>query len=306
MSDEALKAGLARFRDIQEAPRRRARITELEEMLEEKEGEIEKINLAFSREKTILQNKNNRLENRIQKIMVTIGEFESIRIKVGKDKVSLREFEQRAKKQVKKEMQEEVVSRANVLAEIKIPFFVKAEIMKYPDYCMDDTKSLIEQKAVTLRNEYLGNKGMWSSEFRSRVNNHIHRRVGEQKNKSFWEEVHKKADAEIDQRLPDAWARFLNQYASKFIQNTIQNQLRSFSIPITLYCQKCQGSNQIILTPNELAILIRTGVFSFPCGHCTGWFKQKIAISLGELLWLIQKGDVIPERIPLVRAYLQS
>jgi hypothetical protein len=302
VNDDSIRAGLARFQNLQEAPKLRTRIAELKEVLAEKEREKKAIIQNHAQEVNKLKNRIHQQVTNIQGLELKVDELESIKIRVGKEKLTLREFDKRAKKKVKKEMQEEVVSKANALAKIKTPLFVRAEILKFPHNCMDETRDLIESRAISLRDEYLANPANWSPEFKSWIYKYIDARVEEKKNYCFWEEVHKEAEFEVDHRLPNAWARFLSNYATNFIQNTFQNQLRRLSTPITLYCPKCQGSHQITLTPNEMSILIRNRLISFPCSYCRGWFKPKISISLGELFWLIENGDLKPRKLPVYRA----
>ena len=299
MSVKEFREGISRFKDVQDGPGLRKRVLELEEKDKEKDRQIEKIYLDHGREVNSLHNTIATHENQIRFLEASNEDLESIRVSIGgKEKVSLRKFAQLVTSEAKKANQETIVSKANEIAMIKLPIFVEAEIDRYPYNCTDETRSIIESKAFSLRDEYLEDPGMWSPEFRSKNEKVIKRRVEEDKNASFWQEVHIEANKEINQRLPSSWTYYLQNFATKYIQNSFQNQLRRLSIPITLYCPKCHGPHQVTLTPNELAQIIRHGFVSFPCMYCKWLFKPKVSITLGELFMFILNGDVTPQKIP--------
>jgi hypothetical protein len=114
------------------------------------------------------------------------------------------------------------------------------------------------------------------------------------KDKTFWDEVKITADAEINQRLPNAWANFLSGYATSFTQDTLQDQLRKLSTSLTLYCPKCGGPHQYTITTNEIGLLIRYGRVTFSCRYCTGLFKPAVTLTLGGLLWIVYNGNTQP------------
>ena len=300
MSAKEFREGLSRFKEIQDGPAQRKRVLELEEMVREKDRQIEKINLNHGMEVFTLLNTIATHENRIHVLEASNESLESIRISIGgKEKVSLRKFARLVTSEAKKENQEAIVSKANDIVRIKLPLFVKAEIDRYPNNCTDETRSIIDSKTISRRNEYLNTPSMWSREFQTWINNQIETGVIQKEDEAFWKEVHLEANIEINQRLPAAWKNQLENYATKYMQNSIQHQLRRLSIPITLFCPKCNGPHQITLTPDDIAQIIRKGSVSYPCIYCTGLFKPQIIITLGELLWLILNGDVIPQRIPV-------
>jgi len=295
MSEEAIRDSLNRFKEIQEAPNLRSRIAELENIISEEKQGKERIKQKHAQEINILQNRIHRQSDIIKKSKSRIRELESIQVKVGKEKISLREFKKRAKKQVKEEMRHQCVIESNKLAKIKVPIFTQIEIEKYPN-CMNEIKQLIDTTALSLRDEYLINKDMWSPEFRSQNKQYIDSEVEKEKNEAFWIAFHKEADFEIEQRLPGKWKNYLRTYATTFIQLTIQDQLHQLTIPLNLYCPKCRGEHKITLTSSELDILIRSGRISFGCSYCTGLFKPNVTLYLGELFWLVYNGDLKPKK----------
>jgi hypothetical protein len=301
MSTRELREGLNRFKSIEEAPQLARINTEQQEKLVEKDREKEEMEQDHAREVARLHRIINRNQFELAREQEKNKELDSIKIEYGKEKITLRELKKHAKKQVKLEMEDQVKSQAEKLALKKLPEMVKAEIKRYPDKCHQETGEIIRNQALQQRDKYLADENSWSPWFQQHTKNHIHKRVEQEKNHAFWEQVYNRFDYEIEQALPTYWNSYLHHYATKFTRLTIQDQLRKLATPLMLYCPKCNGPHQYTFTPNEMATLIKTGLFSFPCSYCTGWFKPRVSITLGELLWLIYNGDIKPLKRPVYR-----
>ena len=104
-------------------------------------------------------------------------------------------------------------------------------------------------------------------------------------------------DYEVNQELPDAWGRFIRGYATSYIQNTIQTQLKQLTTTIEDNCPYCRNKYKVTLTPDDFAQLVRVGWIKFDCPFCKGFLRPKIRLTLGQLFWKIMNGDTTPERV---------
>jgi len=119
--------------------------------------------------------------------------------------------------------------------------------------------------------------------------------TAERMNRAFWDSVKQETDKEINIRLPGAWKSFLAGTATSFMLNSLQAQLLSLAATMDLSCPKCGGNVSVTLTPNEISILVQKGKITFVCPYSQGMlWRHRFRITLGELIWLIMKGNVIP------------
>lgn len=286
MTIEKISTALDKFKDLREAPLLRV--------------EKEKLETALTDANRVIRRKDEKITDQnlvISRQAARIEELEAIRVKVGKEKMSLSTFQRRARSQIDVEIRKQIASKANISARQMLPGMVKAEINSFPNNCQYETRELINNKSLQLLDQYLKDPKMWPGWFNNTVNSEATNRAEKLKDKAFWSNVKLQADNEINQRLPYAWNGFLANYATKFTQNSIQSQLLSLSTTVELICHKCGGVHLLTLTPDDLSILIRTGKINVPCMYCKGLFKPKMTLTLGALFWLIQSGDITPIRI---------
>ena len=101
MIEKDLKSSLSNFRDIKEAPSQRKKIRELEQKLEEKDRIITQINLNYSNKMSEQAAHINKLEKDLELEKTKNLELNNIKISVGKESLSLKEFKKRVQNEVK-------------------------------------------------------------------------------------------------------------------------------------------------------------------------------------------------------------
>jgi hypothetical protein len=59
----------------------------------------------------------------------------------------------------------------------------------------------------------------------------------------------------------------------------------------------------VTITPNDISDLLRYGGFQRSCIYCRGFFKPRIKITLGSLVWTILNGDSGEPRAVIIGKY---
>jgi len=279
MSLKNLEESIRTLEDVSDAPKLRARIENLEQELNRK-------NRAHAEKKKEQQEANARLADSCRTL-------ERLRIVFKKNTYSIREMNKIARNMMDKDIKKQIKEQAQNLFEKQLPSLIETEMKGYPMVCSDYTRRIVENKAVQLCDKYLRNPSMWPNWFREKVQGEADKQADERMNQTFWNNVQQRADQEINYRLPTAWVSFLKGYATSFMKNTLQDQLRSLIAPIEHNCPKCGEAIQITITPDEFSLMLRKGRVSYACPFCKGFFKNNIQVTLGELFWYILNGDVI-------------
>lgn len=287
MSFENIEDSIRALEDVSDAPRLRACIRELEEKLLRKDS-------AHTKEKGELQDENVRLVKVCHSLESRCTELAGIRVVFQKNRYSLRGIDRIAGERMGKEVKKQIKKQAQKLSEEQLPSLIEGEMKGYPAACSDATRKIVEEKAAQLCDEYLRTPSMWAQWFRDEVRGEVDKQVEKRMDQTFWDSVKSRADQEINYRLPAAWMSFLRGSATSFMMNTLQDQLLSFMASIEYNCPKCEEIVQVTITPDDFSIMLQKGWVSYRCPFCRGFFKKNIRVTLGELFWHIQKGDVIP------------
>ncbi|MFC1803115.1 hypothetical protein ACFL0D_04010 [Thermoproteota archaeon] len=295
MTDKDIQDALNRFKDLQEAPRLRAFVAEQQEMLAEKDRQIEKMEQAHDEEVASLHYTIFQLQHKLDSEMEKNKELESTLIQVGKKKFSLKEFDRLVKKKVKAEMDDQIQARSIELAMSKAPLFAQADVNKYPDHCSQETKRTIDAQIAKGMDEILYDEFNWPQQFREYFSSVVRVEAERLKDSDYHNDLERDVEMKLEAMRNGAWREYIENFwwntLTPFLRNSFRNQIISLQEVFEISCPKCGNMNQFRLTPDTLAKLIVGRTIKIPCSHCSGVFRQTMfQVSLGQILWAIIDG----------------
>lgn len=232
-----------------------------------------------------------------------IQKLRSYKIVYNKNEYSRNKFNTLVKQHVKKEYKEQIQKDVEQKFQKELPSLISSEIKKYPDKCSAATYSLIEAQAIKQRDEFLSQQSAWPNWFSEQVNQIVNSKVTIQMNQEFNIRVLSSAQKSLEMLRKDAWPRYIDDVVTPYLQNTITSQLLTLNTTIQIVCHSCGGFMSVTITPIEISHLLRSGMIQTACIYCKGFFRPRIKITLGSLIWTILNGNSGEPRARIVGKY---
>ena len=244
----------------------------------------------------------SQLKAQLHSLEKKIQDLSSSRINFSKKEYSRKEFKALVKQHVDDTVKKRISKGVERKFQEELPSLISSEIQKFPENCSPETYLLIEAQAKKHRDELL-KSSTWPPWFNEWVNQKILSDVNSQLDKEFYRSVDASAYQQLESLRMDAWPQYLNDVVTPYLQNSITSQLLTLNTTIQIECYSCGGLMDVTITPDEIALLLRTGKIKTACIYCEGIFRPKIRTTLGDLIWTILTGDNSEPREQIVGKY---
>ena len=234
-------------------------------------------------------------EREISTLQKELTEENRLTIKYDKKSYTPKTFDALINQRFNENVRQLIIERASEMYNKNRTRLMSTEVTKYPDDCSEDTRKIIEARVSKETDRILYNAKEWPPRFKKYVSDQVRIRANELKNQEYLYEVEAETNRKLETLKRGQWRLYLEEFRrnilTPYLRESFREQLSSIVEPFEAPCPKCGKINTFILSPDNVAALIKGKPVWFECDYCRGFFRQTaFKLSLGDILWYLKKG----------------
>lgn len=222
--------------------------------------------------------------------------LEGLRRKYPKGTYSIEEYDAQVQAGISEEIQKQIKRGVEKLWQTEKPVLilnaVKNELKLYPEKCLPETRSLVDNKANKARDILLRSEDSWPPWFVSLYNDKIQSNVKNGLDARFYTLVEEKSQQETNRKVNIEWPNYVRNYMTPRFQSLWRAELMKLTTVYRFSCDRCGLEMDLPLTADTLACLIQQPNLVVQClnPNCRDLlWSHKIPINLGQVLYTLTK-----------------
>ena len=156
---------------------------------------------------------------------------------------------------------------------------------------MPETRELIDSLVRTQRDILLSNRNLWPPWFQTIYETEVQAGTERGLDAKFDQRVEDTAQGRLNVLINIEWPRYINN-ANRFFRRSLSEQLMMLQSPIKVICDRCGTNYEFILSPQDIADLIKKPFIKISCltEGCRDFLRPHgIPISLADLILQVEK-----------------